>query len=159
MKFSFAAITAFAAAAMAKNFDKFTVATDGGAQLVTDGQYFYKATGPNEKRPLAILSGGDGKVTFTAEGAAPTGWQNLYVIEKAVQPLSMTVPHSGATPINANISAFSVKTVDGVDYLDADGGSFALPTGGNGTAPIYFVALPHTGPAYEVVKLYINELN
>lgn len=48
-------------------------------------------------------------MTYTAQGQTPTGWQNLYAIEKADKPIALTIPHSGATPQSANLNAFGVN--------------------------------------------------
>lgn len=60
---------------------------------------------------ICIVHGGSQstQVTYTAQGQTPTGWQNLYVIENADEPIALTVPHSGATPQGASMTGFGVN--------------------------------------------------
>jgi hypothetical protein len=95
-----------------------------------------------------------GAVSFTSKNAVPTGWQNLYVVEKDVLPVGLTRPHSGAVPEGASINDFGV-TDDGYfghagkDYFAIDG------YGSNPQKTIYWYGSHNS--EYKAVNLWVKE--
>lgn len=65
-------------------------------------------------------------VSFTSKNSTPTGFQNLYLLPSKVEPIALTVPHSGATPEGASTNDFGVNddgyfTHSGNAYFAKDG--------------------------------------
>ncbi|GES57972.1 hypothetical protein ATEIFO6365_0004004800 [Aspergillus terreus] len=115
MKLSLAAVSSFVAASVAASLPAaFTLVADGGNTVLTDGTNAYISKNGSDYPALdiLILHSSNNQVTYTAEDSTPTGWQNLYVIEDKVDPIALTVPHSGATPEGANMTGFGM-TDDG----------------------------------------------
>ncbi|KNG89904.1 hypothetical protein ANOM_001726 [Aspergillus nomiae NRRL 13137] len=88
----------------------FTLVADGGRTALTDGQYVYVGGDATDGKEILILrSAANGMVSFTSKNGVPTAFQNLYIVEKEVTPVSLTIPHSGAVPENANMNGFGVN--------------------------------------------------
>ncbi|KKK16919.1 hypothetical protein P175DRAFT_0497291 [Aspergillus ochraceoroseus IBT 24754] len=127
MKFSLATIAAFASAVSAATLPAaFTLVAQSGSTIVTDGEYLYQGPDAAGKEIAIFHSGTNGAVSFTSKSETPTGWQNIYVIENAVDPVGLTRPHSGAIPDGGNMLGFGVNdqgyfTHDGNDYFSVDG--------------------------------------
>ncbi|KAL5339548.1 hypothetical protein BJX70DRAFT_363988 [Aspergillus crustosus] len=128
MRFSLASVAAFVCAVTAATLPPaFTLVADGGYTFLTDGQYLYVG-GNTTANGIAIFhsSPDTGAVSFTSEHAIPTGWQNIFVVEKSVSPVGLTRPHSGAVPTGASTLDFGVNdegyfTHAGQDYFAVDG--------------------------------------
>ncbi|KAE8370299.1 hypothetical protein BDV27DRAFT_119608 [Aspergillus caelatus] len=115
MKFSVAAfaslLSVVSAAAVPSNNTAlpaaFTLVADGGRTALTDGQYVYVGGDATDGKEILILrSAANGMVSFTSKDGVPTAFQNLYIVEKDVTPVSLTIPHSGAIPENGNMNGF-----------------------------------------------------
>ncbi|KAL4795133.1 hypothetical protein BDV19DRAFT_389536 [Aspergillus venezuelensis] len=127
MKF-FATVAAFASAAAAASLPSaFTLVGDGGQTVLTDGQYLYVG-GNTTTNEIAIFHStpDTGAVSFTSQNGVPTAFQNIYVIPNTVSPVSMTIPHSGATPEGASMTNFGVNddgyfTHDNKAYFAVEG--------------------------------------
>ncbi|RAK89670.1 hypothetical protein BO79DRAFT_287166 [Aspergillus costaricaensis CBS 115574] len=112
MKFSIVALAGLASAVSAASLPaRFSLIADDNTPVLTDGQYVYIGNDTSKSTSKLILSGGanGGGLTYLAKGAVPTAWQNLYIIENSVSPISFTQPHSGAVPDNANTTGFGVN--------------------------------------------------
>ncbi|KAL4908829.1 hypothetical protein BDW74DRAFT_73454 [Aspergillus multicolor] len=128
MKFSLATAAAFVSAAAAATLPSaFTLVADGGNTVLTDGEYLYVG-GNTTTNEIAIFHStpDTGAVSFTSQSSTPTGFQNLYVVEKTVLPVELTRPHSGAVPEGASTLDFGVNekgyfTHSGKDYFAIDG--------------------------------------
>ncbi|KAF2085511.1 hypothetical protein K490DRAFT_58657 [Saccharata proteae CBS 121410] len=165
MKFTLAAVSAFVAAAAANALPAaFTLVTDGGAQIETNGEYLYKAgavapsTGAN--LTLAIFrNDGNGMVTYTAADSSPTAFQYLYIVEKEVYPVGLTIPHSSATSggvtTGVNETSFGVYTQEGVDYFAAKGRQGFAISPDDPSQRVYWIGLDHS--RYEQTRLAIKE--
>ncbi|KAJ5499514.1 hypothetical protein LT330_000385 [Penicillium expansum] len=157
MKFSLATITAFVGAISAANLpNAFTLVAEGGKTVLTDGQNAYIGANTTDHEIL-ILRGGspNGLVSYTAKNGVPTAFQNLYIVEDAVSPLGLTLPHSGAVPEGGNITGFSVNdqglfTHGGKAWFAIDG------YGDNEVKEIYWYGA-HSS-TYRGEKLYVKEL-
>lgn len=105
----------------------------------------------NENEILILHSGNGGQVTYTRQGSPPTAWQNLYVIEDAIKPIALTVPHSGNTPEKANMTGFG-QTEDGYFTF---GGKQLFGVSPWNKEEISYIGLGHS--AYEVTPLWAKE--
>lgn len=177
MKFSLATITAFVGAISAANLpNAFTLVAEGGKTVLTDGQNAYIGANTTDheilirKYPVVhnldpppninaffLVRGGspNGLVSYTAKNGVPTAFQNLYIVEDAVSPLGLTLPHSGAVPEGGNITGFSVNdqglfTHGGKAWFAIDG------YGDNEVKEIYWYGA-HSS-TYRGEKLYVKEL-
>ncbi|KAL3465042.1 hypothetical protein BJX64DRAFT_75589 [Aspergillus heterothallicus] len=156
MKFSLTTIAAFASAVTAASLPSaFTLVADGGYTVLTDGQYLYY-NGNTTSNEIAIFHStpDTGAVSFTSQHSTPTGWQNVYVVEKEVLPVSLTRPHSGAVPEGASINDFGVNeegffTHAGKDYFAVDG------YGSNPQKTIYWYGSHNS--EYKAVNLWVKE--
>ncbi|RAK98516.1 uncharacterized protein BO80DRAFT_466947 [Aspergillus ibericus CBS 121593] len=111
MKFSIVALAGLASAVSAATLPaRFSLVTDNNAPVLTDGQYAYIGNDTSKStQKLILTSGTNGALTYLAKNAVPMAWQNLYIIEDSVSPISFTIPHSGAVPKNANTTGFGVN--------------------------------------------------
>ncbi|KAJ5469319.1 hypothetical protein N7539_008937 [Penicillium diatomitis] len=128
MKFTLAAVAAFASTALAASLpEAFTLVAEGGKTVVTDGQNLFVGTDSTANEVL-ILRGNaqDTPLTFTSKNSTPTGFQNLWVVEDDTLPVGLTIPHSAAYPEGASETGFGVNddglfTHDGNAYFAVDG--------------------------------------
>ncbi|KAL2870350.1 uncharacterized protein BJX67DRAFT_280910 [Aspergillus lucknowensis] len=156
MKISLAAVAAFVSAVTAATLPPaFTLVADGGYTVLTDGEYLY-INGNATTNEIALFhsSPSTGAVTFTSRNSTPTGWQNLYVVEKDVLPVGLTRPHSGAVPEGASINDFGTNeagyfTHAGKDYFAVDGYS------SNPQKTIYWYGRHNS--VYRGVNLWVKE--
>ncbi|KAL4864734.1 hypothetical protein BDV12DRAFT_175711 [Aspergillus spectabilis] len=156
MKFSLASVAAFVSAVTAASLPPaFTLVADGGYTVLTDGQYLYVG-GNTTTNEIAIFHStpDTGAVSFTSQDAVPTGWQNIFVVEKTVLPVELTRPHSGAIPQGASTLDFGVNdegyfTHAGKDYFAVDG------HGSNPQKTIYWYG-SHSS-TYRAVNLWVKE--
>ncbi|KAJ5616442.1 hypothetical protein N7537_001556 [Penicillium hordei] len=157
MKFSLATITAFAGAISAASLpDAFTLVAEGGKTVLTDGQNAYINANTTDHEIL-ILRGGspNGLVSYTAKNAVPTAFQNLYIVENSVEPLGLTLPHSGAVPEGGNTTGFGVND----QGLFTHGGKawYAIDGYGENEIKEIFWYGAHNAE-YRGEKLYVKEL-
>ncbi|KOS40980.1 hypothetical protein ACN38_g8153 [Penicillium nordicum] len=157
MKFSLAAITAFAGAISAASLpNAFTLVAEGGRTVLTDGQNAYINANTTDQEIL-ILRGGspNGLVSYTAQNGVPTAFQNLYIVEDSVSPLGLTVPHSGAVPEGGNTTGFGVNDKG----LFTHGGKawFAIDGYGENEVKEIFWYGAHSSE-YRGEKLFVKEL-
>ncbi|PLB43393.1 hypothetical protein P170DRAFT_514621 [Aspergillus steynii IBT 23096] len=152
MKLSIAAVSSFVAATLAASLpEAFTLVAEGGKTALTDGSHVLIGADANENAILVLKSGNGGQVTYTREGSPPTGWQNLYVIEDAIKPVSLTVPHSGATPDKANLTGFG-QSEDGYFTF---GGKQLFGVSPQNPEQVSYIGLGHSN--YEVTPLWVKE--
>ncbi|KAL4886832.1 hypothetical protein BJY04DRAFT_212806 [Aspergillus karnatakaensis] len=151
MKFSLASIAAFASAVTAATLPpRFTLITDSGETVLTDGQYLYIGANITTHEIARFRSTPDtGAVTFTS-----TGSQTLFVVENDVAPVELTSPASGAIPDGASAVDFGVNeqghfTHAGKDYFAVDG------YGSNPEKTIYWYG-SHSS-TYEGVALWVKD--
>jgi len=157
MKFSVAAVAAFASAALAalpSSWPKFSLRAEGGAFVVTDGQYLY--TGGSETDAILHLTADDSDLsslylTYTAANATPTAFQFLYVVQEDVQPVGLTLPHSAELPTGANMTGFSVRD----DGVLLQGGEPWFASNGSASSQIMWLGLGHS--RYQQLLLYVAE--
>ncbi|RAL07039.1 uncharacterized protein BO97DRAFT_409294 [Aspergillus homomorphus CBS 101889] len=128
MKFTIATIAALASALTATAAslpERFTLVADDNSAVLTDGQYLYvgNATSDNQV-PVILTSNSAGALTYLADGAVPTAFQNLYIVEKTVLPVEFTVPHSGNMPEGASMTGFGVN--DDGELTHGDNAYFAI---------------------------------
>ncbi|KAL4928968.1 uncharacterized protein BDV17DRAFT_262448 [Aspergillus undulatus] len=155
MKF-FATVAAFASAAAAATLPSaFTLVGDGGQTVLTDGQYLYVG-GNTTSNEVAIFHAtpDTGAVSFTSQNGVPTAFQSLYIVEKTVSPVGLTIPHSGATPEGASTTDFGVNeegyfTHAGKDYFAVEG------YGSNPQKTIYWYGA-HSS-TYRAENLWVKE--
>ncbi|KAJ5110439.1 hypothetical protein N7532_000974 [Penicillium argentinense] len=107
MKFSLAAIAGFASAVAGVGLPSaFTLVADGGKTVLTDGNNLWIGANSTTHEIAILRSGENGAVSFTSKNGVPTAFQSLYVIDKEVSPVGLTIPHSGATPKGASTTGF-----------------------------------------------------
>ncbi|KAL3475682.1 hypothetical protein BJX99DRAFT_154407 [Aspergillus californicus] len=157
MKFSLATVAAFASAVVSTSLpSSFTLVADGGLTVLTNGQYLFVG-GNTTSNEIAIFQAtpDTGSVSFTSKNAAtPTAFQNLFVVEKSVAPVELTVPHSGNTPQHASTLDFGVND-DGY-FTHANKAYFAVDGyGSNPQKTIYWYGA-HSSE-YRAVNLYVKE--
>ncbi|GKZ23235.1 hypothetical protein AbraIFM66951_001263 [Aspergillus brasiliensis] len=133
MKFSIVALAGLASAVSAASLPaRFTLVGDDNTPVVTDGQNVYLGKDSSKDTSKLILSSGsNGALTYLADGAVPTAWQNLYIIEDSVSPIAFTIPHSGAVPEHANTTGFGVND----EGLLTQGGRAWFAVDGYGDVP------------------------
>ncbi|CAK44932.1 hypothetical protein CBS115989_6979 [Aspergillus niger] len=133
MKFSIVALAGLVSAVSAASLPaRFSLIADDNTPVLTDGEFAYIGKDSSKKTSKLILSSGaNGALTYLAKGAVPTAWQNLYIIENSVSPISFTTPHSGSVPKNANTTGFGV---DEQGYL-TQGGRAWFAVDGYGDVP------------------------
>ncbi|KAL2217352.1 hypothetical protein M432DRAFT_617619 [Thermoascus aurantiacus ATCC 26904] len=153
MKFTAGILAAFVAAARAAVLpDAFTLVADGGYTVLTDGTNAFIGADSNT-HPILILKKNGDMLTYTAQGQPPTAFQNLYVIQNDVQPIALTVPHSGAAPQGANFTGFGVND-DG--YFTFNGApAFATDPAATGAKEIFYAGLPNS--KYQQTMLWVKE--
>ncbi|KAL4759285.1 uncharacterized protein BDW70DRAFT_84500 [Aspergillus foveolatus] len=156
MKFSLAAAAAFVSAVTAATLPSaFTLVADGGSTVLTDGEYLYVG-GNTTTNEIAIFHStpDTGAVSFTSKSSTPTGFQNLYVVEKTVLPVGLTRPHSGALPEGASMLDFGVNEEGYFTHADKD--YFAIEGyGDNPQKTIYWYGA-HSS-TYRAVNLWVKE--
>lgn len=102
---------------------------------------------------MATVKKNGDMLTYTAQGQPPTAFQNLYVIQNDVQPIALTVPHSGAAPQGANFTGFGVND-DG--YFTFNGApAFATDPAATGAKEIFYAGLPNS--KYQQTMLWVKE--
>ncbi|KAL2822785.1 hypothetical protein BDW59DRAFT_149167 [Aspergillus cavernicola] len=156
MKFSLATVAAFVSAVTAATLPSaFTLVADGGYTVLTDGEYLYVG-GNTTTNEIAIFHAtpDTGLVSFTSQDSTPTGFHNLFVVEKSVLPVELTRPHSGATPNGASTVDFGVNddgyfTHAGKDYFAVDG------YGSNPQKTIYWYGSHNS--VYRSLPLWVKE--
>ncbi|KAF5866711.1 hypothetical protein ETB97_009868 [Aspergillus alliaceus] len=161
MKFSIAAAAAAAgllsAVSAASLPAAFTLVAEGGSTVLTDGEYLYyggNGTDANHKIAIFHATPDTGAVSYTAEDQTPTGWQNLYVVEKDTAPVGLTRPHSGAVPEGASTVDFSVNDKG----LFAHGGNAYFAVEGYGDNPVKTVYwYGRHSSTYRAADLYVKE--
>ncbi|RAK81531.1 uncharacterized protein BO72DRAFT_524454 [Aspergillus fijiensis CBS 313.89] len=113
MKFSIATVAALASAITATAAslpERFTLVADDNSAVLTDGQYLYIGNATSDDQvPVVLTSNSAGALTYLADGAVPTAFQNLYIVENSVAAVQFTVPHSGNMPEGANMTGFAVN--------------------------------------------------
>ncbi|KAL4941792.1 hypothetical protein BDV06DRAFT_222782 [Aspergillus oleicola] len=93
MKFSFATIAAIASTVTAASLPSaFTLVADGGLMAFNKWSEYLYVNKNSTTNQIAIFHSTPqtGTVSFTSVNAAPTGFQSIYVIEKAVAPIGLT---------------------------------------------------------------------
>ncbi|KAJ5667795.1 uncharacterized protein N7477_006365 [Penicillium maclennaniae] len=156
MKFSIAALAGFAIAISAASLPAaFTLVGDGGQTVLTDGTNAYVGGDTDANHEILILrSGPNGMVSFTSKNSTPTGFQNLYVIPDTVEPIALTVPHSGATPQGASTNDFGVNDEG---YFTHNGKAYFAKDGyGESKVKELFWYGSHNAE-YEAANLYVKE--
>ncbi|OGM41716.1 hypothetical protein ABOM_009894 [Aspergillus bombycis] len=158
MKFSVAAVAGlFSAVSAASLPAAFTLVAEGGLTVLTDGQYlYYGGNGTDASKDIAIFHAtpDTGAVSYTAKDSTPTGWQNLYVVEKDTAPVGLTRPHSGAVPEGASTIDFSVDEKG----LFAHGGNAYFAVEGYGDNPVKTVYwYGRHSSTYRAADLYVKE--
>lgn len=93
-------------------------------------------------------------LSFTSKKSTPTGFQDLYVIENSVSPVSLTVPHSASLPEGASTTGFSANaqgylTHNGKNYFGVEG------YGANPEKTVYWVG-GHSS-TQRVANLWVKE--
>ncbi|PYH47138.1 uncharacterized protein BP01DRAFT_421997 [Aspergillus saccharolyticus JOP 1030-1] len=113
MKFSTATVAALASAITATAAslpERFSLVADDNSAVLTDGQYLYIGNATSADHvPVVLTANSAGALTYLADGAVPTAFQNLYIVENSVAPAQFTVPHSGNMPEGANMTGFGVN--------------------------------------------------
>ncbi|KAL5355490.1 hypothetical protein BJX96DRAFT_64480 [Aspergillus floccosus] len=157
MKFSLAAVSSFVAASVAASLpEAFTLVGEGGNTVLTDGTHAIISHNVTDATTyeILILHAANDQVTYTRQGSPPTAWQNLYVIEDHVDPIAMTIPHSGATPEGAALSGFGM-TDDG--YFTFNGvEAFVVDPNAGQRQQIYYQSPDVTTP-YTQAPLWVKE--
>ncbi|KAI9041424.1 uncharacterized protein KD926_006820 [Aspergillus affinis] len=152
MKFSIAAVSAFVAASLAASLpEAFTLVAEGGKTVLTDGSNALIGADANKNEILILHGGEGGGATYTREGSPPTAWQNLYVVDNAIKPIALTIPHSGATPENANLTGFG-QTEDGYFTF---GGKQLFGVSPQSPEKVAYIGLGKSN--YEVTPLWVKE--
>jgi hypothetical protein len=96
---------------------------------------------------------GSGIVSYTADGATPTAFQYLYIIEDDVQPIGMTSPHSAEMPENANMTGFGMSERGFLTF----GGKPSFAVDINDGPEIFWAGLSHSKYMQEL--LYVKEVS
>ncbi|OGM49845.1 hypothetical protein ABOM_001602 [Aspergillus bombycis] len=152
MKLTLAAASTFIATALAATLPKsFTLVADGGNTVLTDNSHaIVDASQANTREILRLTSNDGASISFTQQGLPPTAWQDFYAIPGDVQPLALTVPHSGDHPADAVFNGWGV-TDDG--YLTFNGeNSFGLS---EDNKQVYYLGTESDIPK---VSLWVKEL-
>ncbi|RDH26772.1 hypothetical protein BDQ94DRAFT_154999 [Aspergillus welwitschiae] len=145
-----AAVTAVTAATLP---GKFTLASQNGDLVRTDGQNIFLGARESGHPKLVLSSSSGGEVTYTAKEQTPTGGQYLFVVSNDVEPVGLTSPHSGQLPEDGQISNFSVRD-DGV-FVHGGKPWFAVDPDVMGSRKIFWLGLGHS--KYQQVLLSVNE--
>ncbi|KAJ5101361.1 hypothetical protein NUU61_003583 [Penicillium alfredii] len=157
MKFSVATIAGFASAISAASLPAaFTLVADGGATVLTDGEHAFIGANATKNEILILRGNGENSpVSFTSKNAkTPTAFQSLYVVDKSVEPVGLTVPHSGAVPEGGSTTGFGVNK-DG--YFTHNGNAwFAVDGyGENPVKEIYWYGAHNS--EYKAANLWVKE--
>ncbi|KAF7589818.1 hypothetical protein BBP40_003628 [Aspergillus hancockii] len=158
MKFSLAAAAGLLSAVSAASLPAaFTLVAEGGLTVLTDGQYLtygHNGTDANHKIAIFHATPDTGAVSYTAQDASPTGWQNLYIVEKDTAPVGLTRPHSGAVPEGATILNFGVNE-EGY-FTNGDNAYFAVEGYGDNPIKTVYWYGRHSS-TYRASNLWVKE--
>ncbi|KAE8372211.1 hypothetical protein BDV26DRAFT_274597 [Aspergillus bertholletiae] len=158
MKFSIAAVAGLLSAVSAASLPAaFTLVAEGGLTVLTDGEYlYYGGNGTDANKAIAIFHAtpDTGAVSYTAKDASPTGWQNLYIVEKDTAPVGLTRPHSAAVPEGATTIGFNVN--DKGLFAHGDNAYFAVDGYGENPVKTVYWYGRHSS-TYRASDLYVKE--